>query len=99
MDARVIVNRMDRRANASGLNASDVEAALGPKMAGGIPNNYRLVRDAVDRGVPLEEIEPRNNVTTELSRIILKDAAEEMAVERRSGLLALGRGLFARKSG
>jgi len=100
VDAKVIVNRMDRRANASGLNAKDVEEALGDKMAGGIPNNYRLVRDAVDRGVPLEEIEPGNNVTAELSRIILRDAAQdEQKNEGKHGLLAMGMNLFARKAG
>ncbi|MCB1428703.1 MAG: response regulator receiver protein, partial [Nitratireductor sp.] len=52
-NAKVLVNRMDMRATASGLNAKDVEEALGEWYAGGIPNNYRLVRDAVDRGVPL----------------------------------------------
>lgn len=100
VDAKVIVNRMDRRANAAGLNAKDVEDALGEKFAGGIPNNYRLVRDAVDRGVPLEEIEANNNVTAELSRIILKDSAPaESATEQKQGLLAIGRNLFARKAG
>ena len=100
VDSKVIVHRKDRRTNAAGLNARDVEDALGDKFAGGIPNNYRLVRDAVDRGVPLEEIEANNNVTAELSRIILKDSAPaEAATEQKQGLLAIGRNLFARKAG
>ncbi|MCB1456939.1 MAG: response regulator receiver protein, partial [Nitratireductor sp.] len=97
-NAKVLVNRMDMRATASGLNAKDVEEALGEWYAGGIPNNYRLVRDAVDRGVPLEEIEPANNVTAALSRIILADQAESSAPEaHKSSLIAMGRNLLMRK--
>lgn len=98
--AKTLVNRMDRRANTSGLNARDVEEALGDRFAGGIPNNYRLVRDAVDRGVPLEQIEAGNNVTAELSRIILADAADvEVAKDVKKGFFAAGRNLFMRKAG
>ena len=28
-----------------------------------MPNNYRLVREAIDRGVPLDEVKPGNNIT------------------------------------
>ena len=28
-----------------------------------IPNNYGLVREAIDRGVPLDEIKPGNKIT------------------------------------
>ena len=96
---RIIVNRMDFRNNSSGLNANDVEGALGEHYAGGVPNNYHLVRDAVDRGVTLQEIEPQNNVTEGLSKIIL--SAEETTDEMKtksSGLLSIGRKLMKRKS-
>ena len=96
--AKVLVNRMDMRATGSGLNAKDVEEALGDWYAGGIPNNYRLVRDAVDRGVPLEEIELGNNVTGALSRIILADQADIAApTAQKGGLMAMGRNLLMRK--
>ncbi|MCB1450365.1 MAG: response regulator receiver protein [Nitratireductor sp.] len=96
--AKVLVNRMDMRATGSGLNAKDVEEALGDWYAGGIPNNYRLVRDAVDRGVPLEEIEAGNNVTGALSRIILADQADIAApTAQKGGLMAMGRNLLMRK--
>ncbi|MEZ5870783.1 MAG: AAA family ATPase [Nitratireductor sp.] len=97
-NAQVLVNRMDMRASGSGLNAKDVEEALGDWYAGGIPNNYRLVRDAVDRGVPLEDIEAGNNVTMALSRIILTDQADIAAPQARAGgLMAMGRNLLMRK--
>ncbi len=97
---KVIVNRMDRRKTPNGLNASDVEAALGDRFAGGISNNYQLVRDAVDRGMPLQEIQPDNNVTRELRALILH--GEAMAEEKpkgSAGILDFGRNLFNRKAG
>jgi pilus assembly protein CpaE len=95
--ARVLVNRLERRNNASGLNQADVESALGRHFAGGIPNNYRLVREAVDRGVPLAEIEPNNNVSAALSRIVLAGKTAE-APAPKAPFLSLG-ALFARKAG
>jgi len=96
---QVIVNRMDFRNNAGGLNASDVEESLSEHYAGGVPNNYRLVRDAVDRGVTLGEIEPGNNVTDALSRIVLAGEIEFDEKKEKSGLLSMGRNLLKRKAG
>lgn len=68
---RVIINRFEQRMFAAGLKRSDIEQALGNDFAGAIPNNYRLVREAIDRGVPLEEVKSGNNVTQELRKLIL----------------------------
>jgi len=96
---KVLVNRMDFRSNTGGLNASDVESSLGDYLAGAIPNNYRLVRDAVDRGVTLNMIEQDNNVSTALSKIILAGEIEEDAPEKKKGgLLSLGRSILKRKA-
>ena len=98
-DPKVIVNRMDQRKNENGLNYTDVEATLGEYLAGGIPNNYLLVRDAVDRGVPLTTIEANNNVTAALKGIILEDEAEDTQKDDKlSGLMSLGRRLLTRKA-
>ncbi|MEO1141416.1 MAG: response regulator receiver protein [Pseudomonadota bacterium] len=97
---KVIVNRMDFRKNATGLNASDVEGALGEHFGGGIPNNYRLVRDAVDRGVTLREIEAENNVTQALSELVLAGEADEEEIKKKkNGLLSIGRNFLKRKAG
>ena len=97
---RVIVNRMDMRNNSGGLNARDVEDALGEAFAGGIPNNYGLVRDAVDRGVPLREIEPNNNVTNSLTGIILPSEMTNQVASGKAGkILSYGKQLFNRKAG
>lgn len=99
-DPKVIVNRMDQRKNESGLNYTDVEATLGEYLAGGIPNNYQLVRAAVDRGVPLSTIEADNNVTSALKGIILENEAEDTQNnDKLSGLMSLGRRLLSRKAG
>ena len=96
---KVIVNRMDNRKNVAGLNAGDVTAALDGHLVGTIPNNYMLVRDAVDRGVQLSEIDPANNVTASLSAIILSgDEQAETDKEGKSSILSIGRKLFRRKA-
>ena len=99
--AKIIINRMDQRKNnGGGLNMSDVEGAIGEHMAGGIPNNYMLVREAVDRGVPLEVIDPKNNVTEALSKIILSNEAEEELESKKSkGLFQISKILPLRKAG
>lgn len=68
---QVIINRFEQRMFAPGLKRSDIEQALGTDLAGAIPNNYRLVREAIDRGVPLEEVKSGNNVTQELRKLIV----------------------------
>jgi len=93
----VIVNRMDYRKNSSGLNANDVEQALGENFVCGVPNNYRLVRDAVDRGMTLGDIEASNNVTQALSALVLND--EDMDKETKSGFQFPGLNLLRRKAG
>jgi len=67
---QVIVNRFEQRMFGPGLRRADLKQALGGALAGTIPNNYALVREAIDRGVPLEEVKPRNPVTTELKKLI-----------------------------
>ncbi|KAG1702959.1 hypothetical protein GQR58_004439 [Nymphon striatum] len=97
---KIIVNRMDFRKNASGLNANDVENALGEYFAGGVPNNYMLVRDAVDRGVTLSSVQNDNNVTQALSNIVLAgELLEETAKPKKSGFMGLGRNFLKRKAG
>lgn len=95
----VIINRFEERGFESGLKQADVEDVLGSHFAGGISNNYRLVREAVDRGVPLREIDPHANVISDLKAIILPEEAETVARHKRgAGLLNFGKSLL-RKAG
>lgn len=89
----VIVNRFEQRMFESGIKQADVENILGEHFGGGISNNYRLVREAVDRGVPLQEIDPDANVIQDLKRIILPEEVLDEAPKRKS-LLNMGKDLF-----
>lgn len=86
----VIVNRFEQKPRDGGIRHSDVQELLGEHFVGGIANNYKLVREAVDRGVPLHEIDANANVINDLKKIILP---EEAMAERKkaksifSGLL------------
>jgi pilus assembly protein CpaE len=72
---QVIVNRFEQRMFAPGLRRADLEKALGPAFAGAIPNNYSVVREAIDRGIPIDDVKPGNNVSTAIKKLIVPQAA------------------------
>ena len=72
---QVIVNRFEQKMFAAGLKKSDIEQALGLDFAGTIPNSYQLVREAIDRGVPLDEVKPGNKLTAQLRKLVLPQSA------------------------
>ncbi|RWL45349.1 MULTISPECIES: response regulator/pilus assembly protein [unclassified Mesorhizobium] len=94
----VIVNRFEQKMFDSGIKQADVQDILGEHFVGGISNNYRLVREAVDRGVPLHAIDPNANVVNDLKKIILPEEAVQTTVKSKS-LFGLGKGLLRRKAG
>ena len=71
---QVIVNRFTQRMFGSGLRASDVEQPLGEAFVSAIPNDYALVREAIDRGVPLDEVKPGNKITAQLKKLVVDPA-------------------------
>lgn len=71
---QVIVNRFQQRMFSSGLRLNDVQQALGDSFVSAIPNDYALVREAIDRGVPLDEVKPGNRITAELKKLLLAAA-------------------------
>jgi pilus assembly protein CpaE len=68
---QVIVNRFEQKMFSSGLRKADIEQVLGDAFAACIPNHYSMVREAIDRGVPLEEIKPGNKITLQLKKLVL----------------------------
>jgi pilus assembly protein CpaE len=76
---QVIVNRFEQKMFSSGLRKSDIEQVLGDAFAACIPNHYAIVREAIDRGVPLDEIKPGNKITTELRKLIMTQPAAKTA--------------------
>jgi pilus assembly protein CpaE len=90
---QVIINRFEQRMFGPGLRRSDLRQALGNALAGTISNNYGLVREAIDRGVPLEEVKPRNAIAAELKKLIDPQPARKANArsgapsQQKSGLL------------
>jgi pilus assembly protein CpaE len=70
---QVIVNRFQPRMFAPGLRLTDLRQVLGDAFTAVIPNDHALVREAIDRGVPLDEVKPGNKITAELKKIVLGD--------------------------
>lgn len=92
---QVIVNRFEQSLFSGGLKKRDIEQALGKDFAAVIPNSYRLVREAIDRGVPLEEVKRGNKITRELKKLIaprpVKDVAQKPQPEQKKLSLSLAR--------
>jgi pilus assembly protein CpaE len=76
---QVIVNRFEQKMFSSGLRRRDLEQTLGDAFAGAIPNDYALVREAIDRGVPLDEVNPGNKVTAALKELVVAPRKAEGA--------------------
>jgi pilus assembly protein CpaE len=75
---RIIVNRFEQQLLfGTGLRRTDVERALEGFIEGTVSNNYKLVREAIDRGTPLEQIKPGSNVSMDLKKIIFTQLAAE----------------------
>jgi pilus assembly protein CpaE len=78
---QVIVNRFEQRLFAPGLKKHDIEQALGDDFAAVVPNYYRLVREAIDRGVPLDEVKPGNKITAQLKKLIAPQMSKAAAAQ------------------
>jgi pilus assembly protein CpaE len=75
---RVIVNRFEQQLLfGTGLRRNDVERALEGFFEGTVSNNYKLVREAIDRGLPLEDIKTGSNVSSDLRKIVFSQMAAE----------------------
>jgi pilus assembly protein CpaE len=83
---QVIINRFVQKMFSAGLRRSDIEQAIGEAFLACIPNDYGLVREAIDRGVPLEEVRKGNKITLELKKLVLPHtggkAAKELAAKK-----------------
>lgn len=69
---QVIVNRFAQKMFASGLGMSDIQQTLGEAFVSAIPNDYALVREAIDRGVPLDEVKAGNKITGQLKKLVVE---------------------------
>jgi pilus assembly protein CpaE len=76
---QVIVNRFVQKMFSSALRRADVVQAIGDAFAACIANDYGLVREAIDRGVPLDEVKPGNKISLQLRKLILPQGAAALA--------------------
>ena len=74
--AEVVINRFQQRMFSSGLALKDIEQTIGEAFCSAIPNDYQLVREAIDRGVPLDDVKPGNKITAQLKRLVLEHAGK-----------------------
>ena len=84
---QVIVNRFHQRMFSHGLRRSDLAQTLGDAFVCAIPNDYNLVREAIDRGVPLDEVKPGNKITAQIRKLMLGNAADKAAEPKSVPLL------------
>ena len=75
---KVIVNRFERHFFAPGMRRADLMRALGDSFAGTVPNNRRLVSEAIDRGVPLDEVQKGSNISGAARKLILPRATAKI---------------------
>ena len=68
----VIINKEHRGwFGGSSLKRSDAKKVLGGLLAGFVPYEETIVREAIDRGLPLYEIKSSNEVDKELAPIVM----------------------------
>lgn len=91
----VIVNRFEQRMFTPGIKRNDLTQTLGDSFVGAIPNDYALVREAIDRGIPLDDVRAGNKITQNLRKIILPQA-QEKAAEKSAALMGKMKLSFAR---
>jgi pilus assembly protein CpaE len=70
--AEVVINRFQQRMFSSGLALKDIEQTIGEAFCSAIPNDYQLVREAIDRGVPLDDVKPGNKISMQLRKLVLE---------------------------
>ncbi len=92
---RVIVNRFQPSMFGSGLRLGDLQQVLGDAFTAVIPNDYALVREAIDRGVPLDEVKPGNKITAQLKKLLLDDAPKAEAKPALAPIEAMKKLKFA----
>ena len=84
---QVIVNRFEQQMFGPGLKKNDLEQTLGNAFAATIPNDYRLVREAIDLGVPLDEVKQGNKITAQLKKLVVPAPAKAAAPQGEGGLM------------
>jgi pilus assembly protein CpaE len=90
----VVINRFQHRLFSPGLRRADLERALGGAFACTIPNNHSIVSEAIDRGVPINDIRKNSDVAIAIKRLIVPRRPKLNALAQSIGRLPtlIGRG-------
>ena len=67
---KVIINKYEKSFFSGHLSTNEAKELLGPSLAGYVTMESKLVREAIDRGVPTTAIKTRNKIITDLIKII-----------------------------
>ena len=70
VDPKVIINKYSRALFGSGLSAGDVKGLLGGRLAGYVSAEDSLLKEAIDRGVPVTDIKARNAFVADIAKIL-----------------------------
>ncbi len=68
LDVRVIMNRFEKGLTKT-IRPTDVRAALGRDVAYTIANDFPLMRTAIDRGVPIDELKRKSGLGKDLDAL------------------------------
>jgi pilus assembly protein CpaE len=68
-----IVNKYRQQLFSNGLRRRDAEEMLGERLSGFVPEDYGLVRDAINRGKPLGSLRRSNRIDRSLAKIVTAD--------------------------
>jgi pilus assembly protein CpaE len=77
LNIRIVMNRVDKAMSRS-IRAADVREALGYDVAFTVSNDGPLMRAAIDRGVPIDEIKRKSGIAKDLD---LLDAGVAAALD------------------
>jgi pilus assembly protein CpaE len=80
VEVRIVVNRYEKSL-ARALRPSDVREALGRDIAFTVANDFPLMRAAIDRGVPINDVKRKSPVARDLD-ILDAGIAAALKLER-----------------
>jgi pilus assembly protein CpaE len=67
---KIIVNKYGHSLFGSGLSVSELRKHLGASLAGTVADETKVVREAIDRGVPLTEVKSNSRILRDLKTIL-----------------------------
>ena len=80
LDVRIVINRFEKSLLKT-IRTSDVREALGRDIGYTISNDFRLMRAAIDRGVPIDEIKRKSALAKDLD-VLDAGVAAALKLER-----------------